>query len=139
MSNRRTFFRVSMRLLETPVTVVASTGIVRFRAKTADLSGGGVQILSPRPLKVGDRVHLDLPPDGDDEKTLSLRGQVVWVYPIGRSWQAGVEFSDLTAELRERIVRRVRSEEMRWGWGRTAPADPRRKLVQPETGARHSG
>jgi c-di-GMP-binding flagellar brake protein YcgR len=139
MSNRREFFRVSMRLLETPVTVVASTGIVRFRAKTADLSAGGVQLLSPRPLKPGDRVYLDLAPDGDDEKTLNLRGRVVWVYPTGRSWQAGVEFSDLTAELRERIVRRVRSEEMRWSWGRTTPADPRQRAVQPETRLRQSG
>jgi c-di-GMP-binding flagellar brake protein YcgR len=139
MSNRREFFRVSMRLLEAPVTLVASTGIVRFRAKTVDLSGGGAQILSPRPVKPGDKVHIDLGPCVDDDKPLQLRGRIVWVYPTGRSWQAGIEFGDLTPETRERIVRRVRSEEMRWGWGRTAPAEPRRKTGGPDTRVRRSG
>jgi c-di-GMP-binding flagellar brake protein YcgR len=138
MRNRRAFFRVSMRLLETPVTLVASTGIVRFRAKTVDLSGGGAQILSPRPIRQGDVLHIDLGP-GDDEAPLLLRGRVVWVYHTGRSWQAGIEFRDVTAAMRERIVRRVRWEEMRWGWGRAAPAEPRRKTSQPDNRVRRSG
>jgi hypothetical protein len=127
-----------MRLLETPVTLVASAGIVRFRAKTVDLSGGGVQILSPRPIKAGDTVHVDLGP-GDDEEPLLLRGRVVWVYPTGRSWQAGIEFRDVSAATRERIVRRVRWDEMRWGWGRAAPAEPRRKAAQPDGRVRRAG
>jgi hypothetical protein len=109
----RAFHRVPMHLVEALVTHVSSTGAARFRVRIVDLSGGGARILCPRPVSPGDPISLRLPLL-EGRANMDVRGRVVWVRLLYKSWQAGVEFTGLSDPQRDVIVRSVFQEEVRW-------------------------
>lgn len=111
-SNQRSFHRVPTQLQETHATAFSAGRAVRFRVRVVDLSGGGARVMSPQALAAGDLLSLRLPlPDGSD--SLELRSRVMWVRPIRRSWQAGLQFTELSNRQRDQIVRAVFMAEIR--------------------------
>lgn len=109
-ANQRAYFRVPMRLLGTPATLLAGGTAACFRVHLMDLSGGGARVLSPRPLAGGATLNLRVPVfDGPD---LQVMGRVTRVHSVRRSWEAAVEFTGLAEAERDRIVRIVFRAEL---------------------------
>ena len=76
----------------------------RFPARTRNLSRGGISIVAPRALPVGEAVGVSLSL-GRDERAMSeplpLRGRVVWSTPLpSGEHQVGVTFVGLTGDGR---------------------------------------
>jgi len=112
--NRRSFFRVSMRLAEARATGISEGRASRFIIRLIDLSAGGSLILSPRSLKVSDAVRLHLP-SAPGHDAIDLPGRIVRTELIGKEWRVAVQFTSLSDADRDRIVRRVMYEELRQG------------------------
>lgn len=94
-------------------------------ARTLDLGGGGVALLTDLPLSVGDQVEMKLPLD---DAPLVVTGQVVRRRPerlvgvkILQGW--GIRFVDLDPRDQDRIIRflfayQVRQRQREQGWRR---------------------
>lgn len=111
-ANRRTYFRVPMRLAETQMTVLAANRAARLHIRLLDLSGSGVRFTCPQLLEAGDVLSVLLPLDGG-RKPREIRAHVLWVRPAGREWQIGAEFFNVSELDRDLIVRTVFLEEVR--------------------------
>lgn len=77
-----------------------------------NISEMGIFIRSDSPLPVGTRLDLRFGLDGDSR--LELQGEVVWINPYRPHGEnlnpgMGVRFSNLTPDLRERVVELVRT------------------------------
>ncbi|HEY8207818.1 MAG TPA: PilZ domain-containing protein [Myxococcaceae bacterium] len=95
---RRAYPRVSHRV------AVQCTAVREVRAVLRDISAGGARLFVEVPLAVGERVALSL--DRDRGPPLRLIGQVVstyWAQPDEPYDQAGVQFIDLTDQLRAEL------------------------------------
>jgi uncharacterized protein (TIGR02266 family) len=79
---------------------------------SADLSEMGIFIRTPVPYPAGTALRLQFRPRGG--QPIGVAGRVAWAIPLGQSTDPGqvpgmgVEFIDLTAPLRERILDMVR-------------------------------
>ena len=69
-----------------------------------DLSETGIRLLSPKLFPVGSRLRIALDP-GTLADRLAALGRVVWVeqFPELDRWQVGVEFSELSDNVRSRL------------------------------------
>jgi c-di-GMP-binding flagellar brake protein YcgR len=111
-TNRRAFYRVSLRMLEARLTGICAGRASRFVVRIIDLSGGGSLVWSPRELKPGDAVRLHLPP-ADLFRGQDLPGRVVRIEQVGKHWQIALQFTSLSDAARDQVVRRVNFEELR--------------------------
>jgi len=81
-------------------------------ASITNISALGIFIASRTPPAVGTAVMLRFTPPGEAE--FDLRGEVAWVNPVREDRENinpgfGVRFTELTAEMRERLVSLVRA------------------------------
>ncbi len=111
-SNRRAFYRVSLRMAEARLTGICDGRASRFVIRMIDLSGGGALIWSPRELRLGDAVRLHLPA-ADVFPAQDLPGRVVRTEPVGKHWHLAIQFTSLSDAARDQVVRRVNYEELR--------------------------
>lgn len=74
--------------------------------KTRNISGGGCQLLTPRPLETGAAVEgaVKLP-----EQRIAFKGVVRWVEQLeqgqGGQWVAGIEFTEIDERDRDAVIR----------------------------------
>jgi len=95
---RRAYPRVSHRV------AVQCTAVREVRAILRDISVGGARLFVEVPLAVGERIALEL--QRDRGAPLRLIGQVVstyWAQPDEPYDQAGVQFIDLTDQVRAEL------------------------------------
>lgn len=104
--NQRAYRRVRMPCVETHVMLFADGRARRVAARIADLSIGGAGLIFTRPVTQGSLLSLRLPLTGEDEH-LDLDGQIAWVQPLLRSFQAGMRFSDVSNDARTRLLRMI--------------------------------
>jgi len=77
-----------------------------------NISAMGIFVYSQKPLPVGSTLRLKFAPPG--EPALELQGEVTWVNPYRPGEEnlnpgMGVRFTDLDADMRERLVELVRT------------------------------
>ncbi len=97
---------------ETSISVDYSNGETFLFSYIQNISEMGIFIRSDEPLPIGTRLQLKFTPEGQD--SIELDGEVTWVNPFrpfgdNLNPGMGVHFSDLNAEMRERIVSLVRT------------------------------
>lgn len=87
-------------------------GVIYSRTITKNISKGGlcINVLS-RLVKAGDRIKLDIYPDGDRKNSVLAKGTVVWVKetsnasnPITSDAEAGIKFTEADAGALERLL-----------------------------------
>ena len=95
VAERRRYFRYP---LETTVFIKKAAS-PEFKARSLNLSDGGMALISPEPLLTGERVQvrLCLPSTAD---LLTIHADVCWTNPEGH---AGVEFQHVAPSVRERL------------------------------------
>jgi type IV pilus assembly protein PilZ len=98
--------RESLRV-EVPWVVDCTNGENFLYATIGNLSVLGIFLCTHTPLPVGAEVKLSFAPPGD--RPLELSGTVVWINPLRPSGDNinpgfGVRFTDMTPEIRERLV-----------------------------------
>jgi type IV pilus assembly protein PilZ len=106
-SDRRTYERFPTRL-----SVDYSSGDTFLFSYIQNISEMGIFVRSDDPLPVGTHLHLRF--GTGEDPPLELSGEVVWINPIRPGGDnpnpgMGVRFSELTPDLRERIVELVRT------------------------------
>lgn len=109
--NNRAFHRMPVTMRETTLAVLAPGRTSIGRARILDLSGGGARILLQKRVANGDRVLVRLMLDGDQHT--QVPGEVVWVRPLRRFWQAGIRFVDVPVAKHALIQRAVFQAEVR--------------------------
>jgi len=105
--NRRKFER-----FETSISVDYASGDTFLFSYIQNISEMGIFIRSDDPFPIGTTLHMRFTPDG--QEAIEVSGEVTWVNPyrpFGDNLNPGmgVSFTDLSAELRERIVALVRT------------------------------
>lgn len=104
---RREFFRVALGMTPARAMRVDPDGrTVRVNLRLRDISGGGLGIVTDRPLKVGDRLEVELNLNGSG--AFLVRVEVVWVRSRpGRAltFEAGAKFVDIEPARQEAIVK----------------------------------
>ena len=95
----------------TSIQVDYASGDTFLFSYIENISEMGIFIRSDDPLPVGTELRLRFGPDG---ALLEMNGQVVWINPIRPEGDnlnpgMGVRFTDLTPELRERVVELVKT------------------------------
>jgi type IV pilus assembly protein PilZ len=106
-ADRRQFARY-----ETSISVDYSSGDTFLFSYIQNISEMGIFIRSDDPLPVGTMLTLRFHPDSEQE--LEVNGEVTWVNPyrpFGDNLNPGmgVNFVDLSADLREQVVSLVRT------------------------------
>lgn len=97
---------------ETSISVDYSSGETFLFSYIQNISEMGIFIRSDEPLPIGSKLRLKFSPDG--QESIELTGEVTWVNPyrpFGENLNPGmgVHFSDLSPDMRERIVALVRT------------------------------
>jgi len=103
MKERRKFVRVISNLvLRYTVEDVSTTG-----ARTYDVGGGGIRIVTGEGLPVGAAlsVEIDLP---DSARTIPTRARVVRVQDLGNGfWEVAIEFTEIEDRDRDKVLKHV--------------------------------
>ncbi len=97
---------------DTSISVDYTSGDTFLFSYIQNISEMGIFIRSEEPLPVGSMLQLRFGPE--DSSPLELEGEVVWVNPLRPDGDnpnpgMGVRFCELTPELREDVVRLVRT------------------------------
>ena len=110
MDERRKFPRLnfSVQVNWEKIETVKQTG--EFQSK--NISGGGLCLFVDNTIKLGDKIKIDIHlPSG---KIIEVKGKVVWVESIEMIGdkqdsrpEAGIEFFDISDEIREEIKKFV--------------------------------
>ena len=83
-----------------------------LEVRTLDISGGGLRLLSPRPLRPGELVRLQIAFPGGWE--VRATGRVVRAEAVEREQhEAGVEFVEIDPRLQDRIAGFILAEQAR--------------------------
>ena len=84
-----------------------------FDSRAGGIGGGGMFIESAAPLPVGTRLAMEFSLPESPEEWLPTRGIVAWICPKADHYTfspgMGVQFTDLTPEVRERILELVQT------------------------------
>ena len=113
MEERRRYVRLDTRLRINYRVLPQSP--TRENSETLDIGGGGIRIFLTAPLKVGTLLELEifLP---EEATPVRCQGKVVWVEEFAiyqgtreerKDVEAGVEFSDIAPQDRDRIIKYV--------------------------------
>ena len=91
---------------ETRIDVDYGSGDNFLFSRISNISEMGIFILTQDPLEIGSMIELRF---AHDDVRLELQGQVVWINPVRQDGDninpgMGVQFIDLTPELREEVV-----------------------------------
>ncbi len=97
---------------ETSISVDYASGDTFLFSYIQNISEMGIFIRSDDPFPIGTTLHMRFTPDGQD--AIEVSGEVAWVNPyrpFGDNINPGmgVNFTALSADLRERIVSLVRT------------------------------
>ena len=87
----------------------------RFESRAGGISGGGLFIESQAPLPVGTKLAMEFSLPEKTMEWLSAKGIVAWVCPKADQYTfspgMGVRFTEVTSEIRERILELVKSAQ----------------------------
>lgn len=86
-----------------------------FDSRAGGIGGGGMFIESAAPLPVGTRLAMEFSLPEHPEEWLPTRGIVAWICPKADHYTfspgMGVQFTDVTPEVRERILELVKTHQ----------------------------
>ncbi len=104
---RREFFRVACGMTPARAARLEPDGTaIPINVRLKDISGGGLGIVTDRPLKVGDRLEVELGLNGGGVFRVGV--EVVWVRPRPGGtaiFEAGAKFVDIEPARQEAIVK----------------------------------
>ncbi len=85
-----------------------------FEGRAGGVSGGGLFIENDVPLPIGTKLSMDLLLPGTPADWLVAKGVVAWVCPLFDQYTfspgMGIQFTEITAEVHERVLGLVRSQ-----------------------------
>lgn len=85
----------------------------RFESRAGGIGGGGLFIESQSPLPVGTKLLIDFSLPEHPDEWLPAKGIVAWVCPKADQYTfspgMGVRFTDIAADVRNRVVELVKS------------------------------
>lgn len=113
--DQRAYYRLPLTIQPEAAAVVDAEGqrIREVRATVVNLSGGGLEMVVPEPLRAGDQVSMQLRLD-DLPVSIMMRVRSVEDPGGGRfNYRAHCQFIDPPRGLRERIIRFVYREQVR--------------------------
>src|SRR3989338_10915566 len=77
----------------------------RAEAMSGDISAGGLRLMTPTPLKNGDRLELGIYLEGEEENPIQAIGEVVWQNKISDvSFETGVVVSHMETDDKKRFM-----------------------------------
>lgn len=87
----------------------------RFESRAGGIGGGGMFIESHTPLPVGTKLVMEFSLPEKPEEWLLTKGVVAWVCPKADQYTfspgMGVQFTEVTQEIRDRILELVKSAQ----------------------------
>jgi uncharacterized protein (TIGR02266 family) len=87
----------------------------RFESRAGGIGGGGMFIESHTPLPVGTKLVMEFSLPEKPEEWLLTKGVVAWVCPKADQYTfspgMGVQFTEVTQEIRDRILELVKSTQ----------------------------
>lgn len=88
-----------------------------FEGQAGGIGGGGLFIESSTPLEVGTKLCIEFTLPDSQEEWMEAKGVVAWVCPkpdqYTNSTGMGVQFTDISPEIRERVLDLVRTHRRR--------------------------
>jgi len=87
----------------------------RFESRAGGIGGGGLFIESQTPLRVGTKLAMEFSLPSKPADWLPAKGVVAWVCPKADQYTfspgMGVRFTEVTPEIRDRILELVKSQQ----------------------------
>ena len=105
-SERRRYARLDLALTVS-YAAIDQAGIVEkdpLRAMTADISSGGLRLMTPAPVAPGTKLDLGIFL-GEDKKAIKAWGEVIWQRKLSSvSYETGVEIHGVEVGDRQRFM-----------------------------------
>ncbi len=116
---RRNFVRIKKMITVDYKVVIdkfASTAVPADVTQTETISGNGLTMMLPKPLKNGERLEMDIElPDGG-KKPVELEGEVIGSVKKGAGeYQIKVKFTDINEQVRDRLIKYIFRENVKSG------------------------
>ena len=104
--DRRRFARLDLALTVSYAVLDHAGELERdpLKALTADISAGGLRLMTPTPLVTGTKLDLGIFL-GEDERAIKATGEVVWQRRLApTSFETGVEINGIDEKDRKRFM-----------------------------------